>query len=139
MLDEFVLGRRCRQQALDELDPDLLGGIPEYVDRVPIGLLQRLRTYLGSGWAGRGLEKYFSEIRWRLLGSGFPHLLNRQVVRKLEAHADRYVECVCGEGLPQPLHDLDGNFVGWNRYYPSPEMHLAVARALEPVCREVLA
>jgi hypothetical protein len=87
----------------------------------------------------------------RLWGE-FPHLVNQGMVERLRGCCDAYVECVSRRGLPQQIRDRDGNptwFNGalpgepevrrtLNRYYPSPEMHEDAARALLPVCRELL-
>jgi hypothetical protein len=79
----------------------------------------------------------------------FPQLVNAAMIADVRRECDRYVECVTGRGLPQPLID---RFTGlqttvsdlwtsrpWteNWYYPSPEMHVAAACALEPVCQAV--
>jgi hypothetical protein len=80
------------------------------------------------------------------LFGAFPQLVNATMVTDLRRECDVYVECVTSQGLPQTLYD---RFSGrptqvvdpwtaepWakNWYYPSPEMHQAAARALEPVC-----
>jgi hypothetical protein len=84
------------------------------------------------------------------LFGAYPQLVDEQQVRALSGHVDAYVEIVSRRGLPQPLLD---RFTGapasvtdpwtsetWteNWYYPSPEMHLSAAAALEPVCRGLL-
>ena len=51
---------------------------------------------------------------------------------------DRYVECVSKTGLPQVLRDFQGNIVGKNNYYPSPEMHQQASELLFPVCKSIL-
>jgi len=88
---------------------------------------------------------------WRLWGE-FPHMVNREMVDRMRAHTDRYVECISRRGLPQPLFGRDGKQASFkaslptqgeivrteNRYYPSPEMHEDGAAVLIPVCRELL-
>lgn len=85
---------------------------------------------------------------------GFPHFVNRSVLDALRPDVDAYAECICGEGLPQPLFDKDsgGSVEMWpeaqfpnvklrthNLYYPSPEMHVAAAAALEAPARALAA
>lgn len=80
-----------------------------------------------------------------ILGS-FPHLVNNRMIAEIAALCDEYVECISAAGLPQALwpgdRSIDGavsnNGVLENRYYPSPEMHVAAADALEGVCRRFL-
>jgi len=88
----------------------------------------------------------------RLWGN-YPQLVNREMLNRLQSHADIYVECVSRQGLPQPLFDRSGvptSFQSFselsseiatrneNRYYPSPEMHENAAALLIPACRELL-
>lgn len=67
-----------------------------------------------------------------------PQLTTREMVREIRPSADRYVEIVSQAGVPQPLHDFDGNPAGSNSYYPSPEMHQLAADRLTPVLRELV-
>ena len=91
---------------------------------------------------------------WSSLDSLFgpyPQLVTAGMMSRLHTMGDHYVECTSRRGLPQPLID---RFTGkrttvqdpwtsapWkeNWYYPSPEMHEDAARALEPICRDVVA
>jgi Domain of unknown function (DUF6473) len=100
-------------------------------------------------------EPAYPEL-WQLpierLWGEFPHFVNQDMVERLRGHSDAYVECVSRRGLPQPIHDRDGNPTSFgnplpgqsavlntvNRYYPSPEMHEEAASLLLPVCRELL-
>jgi Domain of unknown function (DUF6473) len=88
---------------------------------------------------------------WRLWGE-FPQLVNREMIDRLQTHADIYVECISRRGLPQRLFDRSGNPTSFkpfhpfggttmkteNSYYPSPEMHEDAAALLIPACREIL-
>jgi LPS sulfotransferase NodH len=73
----------------------------------------------------------------------FPQLVNSKMVAEIAASCDEYVECISRAGLPQPLYAgndlIDGTYCNngmiENRYYPSPDMHVAAADALETVCR----
>jgi hypothetical protein len=79
----------------------------------------------------------------------FPQLVNSIMVQQLKSYSDAYVECVSSRGLP---HILTSRVTGhpttvkdawgepWtkNWYYPSPEMHIDAADALERVCQEYL-
>ena len=96
------------------------------------------------------------EDRWELplwrMWREFPHLVNREMVNRLRAHSNRYVECISRRGLPQPLFDRSGQPTSFqsyslpggpqirkteNNYYPSPEMHEDAAALLMPACREL--
>lgn len=76
----------------------------------------------------------------------FPHFVDRDMVSAVQDYATGYVECISDAGMPQPLlvdgspvlHAPNGEPVMENRYYPSPEMHEAAARALAPVIRGLL-
>lgn len=91
-------------------------------------------------------EEYLSIPK---LFSEFPQLVNSLMVRHLKNYADAYVECVSSRGLPQILtsrftgypttiQDAWGGAWTENWYYPSPEMHLDGADALERVCKKYL-
>jgi hypothetical protein len=81
----------------------------------------------------------------------FPQLVNKPMVDRIKDCADDYVECVSKRGSPQPLinrftgepaaivgrADLGARRQESNAYYPSPEMHLDAAGALEPACRRL--
>lgn len=77
----------------------------------------------------------------------FPQLVTRSMVERATACADRYVEVVSRQGLPQDIGPAGMGLIGtvdeggrtMNRYYPSPQMHELAASALVPVCRELLA
>jgi hypothetical protein len=85
------------------------------------------------------------------LFGGFPQLVDGRMIAAVRTQCDDYAECVSSRGLPQILTD---RFTGerttitdewtskpWteNSYYPSPEMHVDAADALDPVCRRVSA
>jgi hypothetical protein len=92
-------------------------------------------------------------------------MVNASMVKRVRPHADRYVECVTSRGCPQPLisrftgepvtvdlktdrkqgaleQGAEGPLYSgiWraNRYYPSPEMHVDAADALETTCQQLL-
>jgi hypothetical protein len=78
----------------------------------------------------------------------FPQLVNRGMVDALRPHGHAYVECVTRRGIPQPLlsrftgrpitvSDPWGGTWRENAYYPTPEMHVDAADALERPCRAV--
>lgn len=79
---------------------------------------------------------------WKLLGR-FPQLVNGRMVAQLRPFCEAYVETVCRQGLPQKLWKADEKMSGttfsngrlFNDYFPSPEMHVAAAKDLQPVCR----
>ncbi|OKH23255.1 hypothetical protein NIES593_10475 [Hydrococcus rivularis NIES-593] len=71
-------------------------------------------------------------------------------------YSDEYVECITGRGMPQllisrftgkptsidsgreDLRNLHGSKHMFNKYYPSPEMQIDAAKALEKVCKKYL-
>jgi hypothetical protein len=87
------------------------------------------------------------------LFGAFPQLVTPGILARVRDHAEHYVECVSTRGMPQPLFSLEtggpvtverrtlegGGRRTHNTYYPSPEMHEDVARALEPICRSLWA
>lgn len=84
----------------------------------------------------------------KALMGDFPHFVSREMLEEVKPHFDAYVECTSRRGLPQKLLDrhsgtpVEVNFAGAQRttnvYYPSPEMHLDAAIALEQPLRDLL-
>jgi hypothetical protein len=76
---------------------------------------------------------------------GNPQLVNRRMLNELTAYADAFVECVSASGIPQKLWESEQSIAGAtsragvleNTFYPSPEMHLEAADALEKTCRQM--
>lgn len=100
------------------------------------------------------VEEHGRELR-HLWGAP-PQLINAEMVEMIKPLSDLYVECVSTRGRPHLLggvdrvtkkepHEFinfpssirDGKVLNW--YYPSPEMHVDAARALEFACRRFLA
>lgn len=84
-------------------------------------------------------EKYKSV--YSLFGK-FPQLVNQDMVNQIKKYSDEYVECISSKGLPQLLKNrftgkittVEDKWSGsWERnwYYPSPEMHLQAAQAIQ--------
>ncbi len=78
--------------------------------------------------------------------TNYPHLVDRAMIDAVRTAADGYAECVTDEGLPQDLR-VDGKTVLFrpsgdpidqNHEFPSPEMHMRAAEALEPEIRRFL-
>ncbi|ACK72623.1 hypothetical protein PCC7424_4253 [Gloeothece citriformis PCC 7424] len=78
----------------------------------------------------------------------FPQLINQKTVNRVKKYGDYYVECVSKRGMPQPLINrftgqpttVENNWGEiWteNWYYPSPEMHIEAAIALEAVIKKL--
>jgi Domain of unknown function (DUF6473) len=86
-----------------------------------------------------GLARLGVLSRFELAAGCFPHLIDRAIVARLTAHADRYVECTTSRGLPELLSSARNRHLRWNNYYPSVSMHRAAAAALAPICRDLLA
>jgi hypothetical protein len=82
----------------------------------------------------------------------FPQFITQEMVEKIKPYANKYIEVISSEGLPQKLisrftnkettiikrQDLGGNFKTVNDYYPSPTMHILAAQKLQPACEELL-
>lgn len=76
----------------------------------------------------------------------YPHFVDREMIDQVSHFADGYVECTSSAGMPQPLlidgapvlKSPKGDHVTENRYYPSPEMHEAAAKALAAPVRTLL-
>jgi hypothetical protein len=91
-------------------------------------------------------EKY--ENVHNLFGE-FPQLVNARMINQIRKHSDEYIECTSKKGMP---HILINRFTGkpitiedpwggvWDKnwYYPSPEMHISAANALEKVCKRYI-
>lgn len=89
------------------------------------------------------------------LFGAFPQLVNSKMVDQIKKYSDEYIECISSRGLPQllisrfthkptnikptreDLRRLQGEKM-FNNYYPSPEMHIDAAKALEKVCKKYL-
>ena len=67
-----------------------------------------------------------------------PQLVSGSMISEIVPSADRFVEVVSREGIPQAIRDRAGNTVGTNVYYPSPEMHLMAADQLTPVVGDLI-
>lgn len=83
------------------------------------------------------------------LFGAFPQLVNEEMIRELMGYADVFASCVTRRGIPQPLINRytgeSASIVGrngmgkeYNRYYPSPEMHVDAANSLLPLCLAML-
>jgi uncharacterized protein DUF6473 len=92
-------------------------------------------------------EENYTDV-WGMYGQ-FPQLVNRSMVGRVRVLSDDYVECVSARGWPQRLFsrftgepvsiNLGGTSTEYDRYYPSPEMHLDAADALIETCRRCAA
>jgi hypothetical protein len=91
------------------------------------------------------------------LFSSFPHLVNQDMINSLKVQCEAYIEYCEIPGLPQRLTNrfngqptaikrsrdypegkiqLTDSWLTHNHYYPSPEMHEAVAQKLARVCQQ---
>jgi hypothetical protein len=111
-------------------------------------LLQKIKVPKILLWFSERKPNYkesYSNV-YKLFGD-FPQLVNAAMVDEIRKYSDKYVECVSKKGLPQPLVsrftdkpttviDPWGGTWKKNWYYPSPEMHLIAANALEKACQQ---
>jgi LPS sulfotransferase NodH len=99
-----------------------------------IDLIQKIsvpRILLWLSTRAPAYQEDYARPPYGILGP-FPQLVNNQMVAELAAYCDDYVECISTAGLP---HTISNAGTTENRYYPSPEMQVAAADALEGVCR----
>ena len=116
---------------------------PEYKEIYGLTPSQKFRkdfsTFLEKLSNGKmGFFRRYQENSLDNLLAAFPHLVNREMIEAIKPYSDRYVEYVSKTGLPQVLMDFQGNIVGKNTYYPSPEMQQQVSELLYPVCKSIL-
>ena len=160
---EIVPADLAYQQLLDTSDEATIAAIvaetrEQYLEQF-IQLLDNITVPKILLWFSRRVpdytESYDSVLS--LLG-GFPHLINRTMIDKLQPHCDEYVECVSAVGLPQQLLNartgrpasvvrprvyvgdrvhMKPSLLSANSYYPSPEMHETATKELIPVCKTV--
>lgn len=81
------------------------------------------------------------------LGSSYPQFIDEKTLHQAIPYFDYYVECVSNLGRPHYLLS-DGKIVelnmGHNRltkenkYYPTPEMHIAAKKKILPTCLEII-
>ena len=79
---------------------------------------------------------------------GFPQMVNEDMLATISPWFDRVAEVTSKEGMPAPLWSRFTGLpirvkrgaatVASNKYYPSPQMHMRAAQALEPLLREYL-
>ena len=87
------------------------------------------------------------------LFNGFPQLVNLDMVKQIRKYSDKYVECISNRGRhqllisrftdkPATIDDLglqlNSTKQSYNKYYPSPEMHVDASLLLEKVCKKYL-
>ena len=87
------------------------------------------------------------------LFNGFPQLVNLDMVKQVRKYSDKYVECISNRGRhqllisrftdkPATIDDLglqlNSTKQSYNKYYPSPEMHVDASLLLEKVCKKYL-
>lgn len=116
---------------------------PEYKEIYGLTSSQKFRkdfsTFLEQLSNGKvGFFRRYQETYVNNLLSEFPHLVNREMIEAIKPHGDYYVELVSQTGLPQMLRDFQGNIVGKDNYYPSPEMHQQASELLNPICQSIL-
>jgi hypothetical protein len=90
-----------------------------------------------------------------LLFGEFPQLINSEMIEKVKHYSNEYVECVSKRGFPQRLINrfsgkptkIDTADAGegiksrkwkYNKYYPSPEMHIDASNSLLDICKKYI-
>lgn len=113
-----------------------------------------IRDCPGDVWQKRERKPDYNpdyENVWSFFGK-YPQLVNTSMMDTLKTFADKYVESISSEGMPQKLanrftgkipsvykiHKNAPEVRKYNTYYPSPEMHVNAAKKLLPTCRAFL-
>lgn len=90
-----------------------------------------------------------------LLFGEFPQLIDSAMIEQVKEYSDEYVECISKRGFPQRLISrfsgkptkIDTAAAGqgiksrqwkYNKYYPSPEMHVDAANSLLNICQKYI-
>jgi hypothetical protein len=130
------------QQIVEETRADWIKSYQELLEQIKV---PKILLWL-SERRPRYWERYYSVYS---LFNKFPQLINQKTVDQVKKYCDCYVECISRRGMPQPLIN---RFTGkpttvkdkwgagvWtdNWYYPSPEMHIDAATALESVIKKL--
>lgn len=114
-----------------------------------IELAQRIRTRKVLFWFSvRPTAFHPKPDSLKSLMGKFPHFVSREMIEEVAPYFDDFVECTSARGLPQALKDrftgdpVEVSFAGarkfQNTYYPSPEMHLDAANALNLPLKQIL-
>lgn len=114
-------------------------------------LLQSIKIPKILFWFSTRRPRYWTRYKnTDTLFNEFPQLVNYSVVKKIQQYSDEYVQCISRRGRP---HILVSRFTGqpteiynkwgannWTKdyYYPSPQMHIDAANALEFTCRKYI-
>ncbi len=136
---------------LETADPETVRRIVQetrtnYVDNM-IRLLDAIRVPKILLWLSKRPARYDIDVG-RLHGilNSHPQLVDQAMLDRIRPRADAFVECVSAEGIPQRLWPADSPLPGadlregglFNRYYPSPEMHVLAAARLADACRSAI-
>ncbi|MDY7016441.1 MAG: DUF6473 family protein, partial [Cyanobacteriota bacterium] len=112
---------------------------PQQLQELSQYSLAMSRRLLGGGLSSRILHRMGIGNNTMDIHLGeFPHLIDRSMVDEIKKYSDSYVECVTRANMPQQLVNFQGDAIGQNIYYPSPEMHERAAEQLLPVCKRML-
>lgn len=111
-------------------------------------LLEKIRVPKILFWFSVRKPDYIEKYEdLHTLFNEFPQLVNLDMIKQVKKYSDHYVECTSNRGMPHLLADrftgqlvtVEDKWSGgtWDKnwYYPSPEMHVDAANALDPVCR----
>ncbi len=102
------------------------------------------------------LSLFFGQTKAsNLLFGEFPQLIDSAMIEQVKEYSNEYVECVSKRGFPQRLINrfsgkptkIDTAAAGqgirsrkwkYNKYYPSPEMHIDAANSLLDICQKFI-
>ena len=99
------------------------------------------------------LPALFGKSSANALFGKFPQLVDLEMIDQIKNYSDEYIECISRKGFPQLLisrftgtpttinpgnagKGLEGSLWKYNKYYPSPEMHIDATNLLEKVCQK---
>lgn len=116
-------------------------------------LLERIQPKTCLLWFSERKPEYktsFNSVQ--SLFSKFPQLVDESLMDAVKVIPSDYVECVSSIGLPQKLVKQNSQIAAqvsygygdkvktseYNKYYPSPEMHVEAAKLLLPICEKLV-
>ncbi len=112
-------------------------------------LAKRIKVPKILVWFSTRLPDYSLEVKdlSSLNGGSYPQYIDQQTLLQVIPYFDYFVECVSSKGKPHYLYSQEeivklnmGNekWVSENKYYPTPQMHIDVQKALYPVCSHLI-
>ena len=133
-----MINEKIKNNEFESLRQYIYESQENYVNQM-VKLLDSIPTKKILFWFSQRTPDWAAEFKSaRKLWGEFPQMVSKGMMDRIIPHADEYVECVSGVGLPVQLGvDAKGR-IRENKYYPSQEMHDAAVLALEPIIKKYL-